>query len=247
MNFSSHKIKGFLLGAVLVAFSMSGCAGSKMAGNPDESLRPPAGALRQPENRGTAPEPSSVAEGSLWRDNGRLGMMFANAKARQVGDIVTVRIVESSSATNKATTKTGRNSSVAGGLTNFFNMEQGYPSDRPFFNPFSSLGASLESDFDGSGTTARSGALNAYMTARIVDILPNGNLYIQGYREIRVNHENQVITLTGLVRPRDISADNVVQSTYIADARIAYSGTGIVNDRQQPGWLMRILDKVWPF
>lgn len=248
MNFSSQKIKRILLGAVLVAFSVSGCAGSKTAGNPDESLRPPAGALRQPENSSIAPESSSsVAEGSLWRDNGRLGTMFANAKARQVGDIVTVRIVESSSATNKATTKTGRNSSVTGGLTNFFNMEQGYPSDRPFFNPFSSLGASLESDFDGSGTTARSGALNAYMTARIVDILPNGNLYIQGNREVRVNHENQVITLTGLVRPRDISADNVVRSTYIADARITYSGTGIVNDRQQPGWLMRILDKVWPF
>ncbi|MEJ2038407.1 MAG: flagellar basal body L-ring protein FlgH, partial [Desulfosarcinaceae bacterium] len=197
-------------------------------------------------NRNGLYAPAS-AEGSLWQDNGSLGMMFANAKARNVGDIVTVRIVETASAKNKATTKTGRTSNITGGLTNFFNMEQGYPADRPFFNPFSSVAASLDSQFDGTGSTERTGALNAYMTARIVEILPNGNLYIQGNREVRVNNENQIITLTGLVRPRDISADNVVQSTYIADARIAYSGTGIVNDRQRPGWLMRILDIVWPF
>ena len=85
------------------------------------------------------------------------------------------------------------------------------------------------------------------MTARIVDILPNGNLVIQGNREVRVNHENQIITLTGLVRPRDISADNVVLSTYLADARISYSGSGIINERQRPGWLTRVMGKIWPF
>ena len=106
-----------------------------------------------------------------------------------------------------------------------------------------------ESSFNhqGTGTTQRSGALSAYMTARVVDVLANGNLFIQGNREVRVNHENQIITLSGIVRPRDISAENVIQSTYIADAQITYSGTGIVNDRQKPGWLTRVIDKVWPF
>ena len=78
-------------------------------------------------------------------------------------------------------------------------------------------------------------------------MLSNGNLIIQGNREVRVNHENQIITLTGMVRPRDISADNVIMSTYIADARISYSGSGIVNDKQRPGWLVRLLDNIWPF
>jgi flagellar L-ring protein precursor FlgH len=247
MCISKSNGKWLFCGAVLVAFLTAGCAASKTAGIADEPLAPQTGTGNQAANSRPGPGPSTAGEGSLWRDKGGLGPLFVNAKARQVGDIVTVNIVESSRATNKATTKTGRNSSVSGGLTNFFNMEQGYPSDRPFFNPFSSVTAGLQSDFDGSGTTARSGALNAYMTARIVEILPNGNLCIQGNREVRVNNENQVITLTGLVRPRDISADNVVRSTYIADARITYSGTGSVNDRQQPGWLMRILDKVWPF
>jgi flagellar L-ring protein precursor FlgH len=72
-------------------------------------------------------------------------------------------------------------------------------------------------------------------------------MIIEGNREVRVNNENQIITLTGMVRPRDISSDNMILSTYIADARISYSGSGIVNDRQKPGWLSRILDVIWPF
>jgi len=109
------------------------------------------------------------------------------------------------------------------------------------------VNGNISSDFEGTGETERSGALNAFMTAMIVDVMPNGNMVIEGNREVRVNAENQMITLTGLVRPRDISADNVILSTYIADARISYSGTGVLNDRQKPGWLTRALDKVWPF
>lgn len=186
-------------------------------------------------------------DGSLWVERGSLSEMFMNPKARQIGDIVTIRIVESSKATNNATTKTGRTTSMSAGLDNFFNLEQQYPSTKKFFNPFSPVAGNFDSQFDGSGTTARSGALTALISARIVQVLPNGNFVIEGNREVRVNNENQIITLSGIVRPRDISSDNVVQSTYIADARIGYSGSGILNDRQKPGWLMRILDSVWPF
>lgn len=77
--------------------------------------------------------------------------------------------------------------------------------------------------------------------------MPNGNLKIKGTREVTVNNEKQLITLSGIIRSRDISPDNIVLSTYISDAMIAYSGDGIVNERQRPGWLARILDVVWPF
>jgi flagellar L-ring protein precursor FlgH len=180
-------------------------------------------------------------------DNGALGTMFINAKARHVGDIVTIKIVETSSATNKAATDTDRNTSLAVGLNSFFNLEDRFSSSSKFFNPFAPVDSSYQGAFAGSGSTARSGALNAYITARIIQILPNGNLIIEGNREVRVNNENQVITLTGVVRPRDISAQNLIQSTYIADAKISYSGSGIVNDQQRPGWLTRILDNIWPF
>ena len=185
--------------------------------------------------------------GSLWVDNGSLSEMFINAKARRVGDIVTIKIVESSKATNNASTKTDRTTATKVGLTNFFGLENRFPSGSNFFNPFSSVQSDYSNTFDGNGSTARSGDLTAYMSARIIQVLPNGNLVIEGNREVRVNNENQIITLTGIVRPRDISSANIVQSTYLADARISYSGTGVLNDQQRPGWLARILDKVWPF
>ena len=192
-------------------------------------------------------QPPQRCEGSLWNEQGPISNLFVSIKARQVGDIVTIKIVESSTASNNATTQTGRQSSVSGGATNFFGWENSYDSSDKFFNPFGTVKGGLESTFDGSGTTTRSGSLSAYMTARITEILANGDYRIVGTREVTVNNEKQYMMLSGLVRPRDVSADNVVLSTYIADAKIAYSGAGIINDRQQPGWLARMLDSIWPF
>lgn len=194
-----------------------------------------------------APPAPPVSPTSLWNDNGPHASLFANAKARRVGDIVTVKIVEASQAANNATTDTSRESSISAGIDNFFNLESKFPATRPGFNPFAKVKGSLSSDFKGDGSTERSGNLTAQMTARVTEVMPNGNLRIIGAREITVNHERQTIVLTGLVRSRDISADNEVLSTYIADAQIAYSGTGVVMDRQRPGWLGRALDVIWPF
>ena len=191
-------------------------------------------------------QPEQSTDGSLWSERGELAEMFSNPKARRIGDILTIKIVEASSATNKASTTTDRSSGISAKVDGLFNLENEISASKSF-NPFSAVAGSLSSDFEGTGATQRSGALNAYMTARVVDTLPNGNLIIEGNREVRVNAENQLITLTGIIRSRDISADNVIMSTYIADARISYSGSGVLNDRQRPGWLMRVLDKVWPF
>ena len=105
----------------------------------------------------------------------------------------------------------------------------------------------MSSDFDGSGSTSRSGDLSAFITCRVTQVLPNGNLHIVGSREVLVNHETQMIILSGVIRPRDINDDNVILSTFVSDAKIAYSGSGIVNDRQRPGWLANLLNSVWPF
>ncbi|MCB2147978.1 MAG: flagellar basal body L-ring protein FlgH [Deltaproteobacteria bacterium] len=183
----------------------------------------------------------------MWQDDAPLISMFADQKARTVGDIVTIKIAESSAATNKASTATDRSSSLSASVDAFFNMEKRFPADQPFFNPFSKVAGGVQSDFQGNGTTKRSGDLNAYITALVTQVLPNGNLVVTGSREVLINSENQIIQLTGVVRPRDISSDNQVLSTYVADARISYSGTGVVNDRQKPGWLTNIVMKVWPF
>jgi flagellar L-ring protein precursor FlgH len=133
-------------------------------------------------------------------------------------------------------------------LKNFLGFEENdrFPSGSGF-DPFGSIEGSTSNSFKGSGATKRSGNLAASITARVTRVLPNGNLEILGKREITVNNEKQYIALTGIIRPRDISSNNVVLSTYISDAKIVYTGTGVVNDRQNPGWLARVLDTVWPF
>jgi flagellar L-ring protein precursor FlgH len=245
---STGKV-ALLLVTLIPMIGMLGCAGlfSKPFGpvqsrpiayDPDQKpLYPPTASQR--------PEPS--AQGSLWEENAPLASLFSDQKARRVGDVVTIKIVESSTATNKASTDTDRSSSMSASLDAFFNAEKRFPADQPFFNPFSKVAGGLESAFQGTGTTKRSGDLNAYITALVTQILPNGNMVIVGSREVLINNENQIIQLSGVVRPRDIDADNHVLSTYLADARISYSGTGIVNDRQKPGWLSKIMMAVWPF
>lgn len=196
-------------------------------------------------------EPVVKHDGSLWQDDSPLSELFINPKAGKIGDIVTIKIVESSSASNKASTNTGRSSSLSMGVDSLFGLENRYKSSNamphPFFNPFAKVQGGLSSTFDGSGTTARSGDLTAFITAKVTKVLPNGNLNIAGTREVIVNNEKQTIALSGIIRPRDISPNNIILSTYISDAKIAYSGAGIVNDHQRPGWLSRILNWISPF
>ena len=246
--FDVHRIAVTVLLLFGSAF-LGACAKPAVSASPTPSptqLAPvPAPAPPDVVLKGSANQ--NANNGSLWVDEGSLSQMFINAKARRVGDIVTIKIVENSKATNNATTKTGRTTDMSVGLTEFFGLENRFSSGSNFFNPFSPVTSEYDNNFDGSGSTARSGALTAYISARIIQILPNGNLVIEGNREVRVNNDNQIITLTGVIRPRDISPDNIVQSTYIADARISYSGSGVLNDQQRPGWLARILDSIWPF
>ena len=230
-----------LLGAMLVM----GCAGGRAQMPPPDSVPTAAPAVVV-----VPAAPGVDHQGALWTDDGAMTDLYTNVKARQVGDIVTVKIVENSSASNTADTTTGRESSITAGIDNLLGLENRYNNQtakHPFFNPFGQIKGGLTNDFTGSGKTSRSGDLSAYVTASVVTVLPNGNLFIVGSRQVTINNERQILTLSGAIRSRDISPDNVVLSTYIADARITYSGSGVVNERQQPGWMARMLDVVWPF
>lgn len=177
---------------------------------------------------------------SLWSEDIAFGDLFSDPKARRAGDVVTIRIAESSSASNSADTSTDRESSLSAGIDKLFGIDAATLQDY-------SVSGSMGSEFEGAGSTSRSGKLDAYITARVVEVMPNQNLKIIGSREIMVNNEKQIMTIYGVVRPRDISEDNVVLSTFVADARIAYSGAGIVDDRQRPGWIANALNSIWPF
>lgn len=241
-----HTNRPKILMQLVVLIMLAGCSSSTSTRNTTIDSTP-SPAMAQSIQMQRSSDNYEPAQGSLWVEQGGLGEMFINQKARRIGDIVTIKIVEAASATNQASTNTDRKNDMSIGLSNFFGLENRYTATSSFFNPFSSLTSGYDSEFEGAGATKRSGALEAFITARIVQQLPNGNMIIEGNREVRVNNENQIITLTGMVRPRDISSDNIILSTYIADARISYSGSGIVNDRQKPGWLARLLDMIWPF
>ncbi len=186
-------------------------------------------------------------EGSIFNVEGGKNLYDDN-RASQIGDIVMVKIVETSSGSKKADTKTERESTVTGGISSLFGLEQWYSNKNPYFTPSSSsLNATLTNDFEITGETKRNSSVTATISARVVDVTVDGNLSIRGYREVKVNNETQHIILSGIIRSEDISPDNSVLSSYIADARIEYSGTGALGDKQQPGWLASILDIIWPF
>lgn len=188
---------------------------------------------------------ADYSNGSIWQASS--GAMADDLKARRKGDIVTIVITETASASKEAKTGTKRGSSVNAGIPNFMGLESAGVFKNNLGDLSKLINASVDSKFEGSGSTSRAENLKATMTARVLDVLPNGNMLIEGRRNIKVNNEDQEIILEGTIRPRDIGPDNVVNSIYIADARISYSGSGIISDRQSPGWLMNIVDKLWPF
>lgn len=211
------------------------------------------GCITLPEDRpNTASLNISIPEPQIQRLDGAIYAqnmpvrMLGDFRARNIGDIVTVNVVETSSASKKATTKTSRSSSVAAGVSSLFGFQKAIEDKNSRFSADSMIEGSTKNDFDGSGATTRDSTVTASISCRVVSVMPNGNLSIYGSREIRVNNEKQFMVLTGIVRPEDIAADNTIPSSYIADAHIIYNGRGVIAEKQSPGWLARILDYVWP-
>lgn len=238
---------------IAAAAMLSACAGG--LGQTGER-RPPAQAFERQE-ASKPPEPAlkdPAGDASLWKHASHRDL-FKDLRAFQVGDLVTVNIVETSKASKKANTKSGRESSIEAGIDNVLGWENklkyltslGNRKVRGSFDNNPMFKASLKNSFDGSGETSRDESMTASITARVIAVEPNGNLLIEGSREVKVNNENQIIILTGVIRPQDISPNNTILSSYISDARIAYSGTGSVSDKQRPGWLTSLIDFVWPF
>ena len=226
---------------------LSGCATTAQMAAPEVQTEETQG----PQFETMSPVVSS--EGSLWTDTGSI-RLFSDMRAREVGDLVTVRISEKPTGKLYAQTQTSRDSSIEAGITDALgymkaledkNKKSGTDSSR--FDRTSMFKANFKPSFTGQGTNNREGELDAYVTARVVQVLANGNLRILGRQEIMVNNETQHITISGIIRTEDIDTNNEVQSTYVADARIEYSGKGVIADKQRPGWLMRVLDRVWPF
>ncbi len=192
------------------------------------------------------PIPAPKTVGSLWQEENGRAYLYEDLRAMRVGDIITIKIVENQKGSKTGDTTAERKSSIENGIT-------GGTAGLPLFsfggNLAKKLGveASAENKFGGKGATSRADTLTGTVSAVVTEVMPNGNLKIEGHREVTINAEKQTMYLTGAVRRVDVDTKNTVLSTAIADAKIEYVGAGVVDDVQRPGWLVRILDWIYPF
>ena len=222
---------------------LAGCNATRQSPSVMPPITPPQ-AYHEPEERYENP-------GSLYAAAEQDGL-FADTRARRVGDIVMVKVVENHKAKNKTDITNSKQNSNDYGVSAFFGE------NKANFVPGVGVGPSMPVGGVGFGTTSNSDStvsgeiknentVTATIAARVTRVMPGNLLQIEGAREIRVNGETQYMVLTGLIRPMDVDADNTITTNRIADAQIAYYGKGILSDKQKPGWFTRLMDIVWPF
>jgi flagellar L-ring protein precursor FlgH len=183
------------------------------------------------------------ANGSLFTDSGANGGLFRDFKARQAGELVFVDVVEASTAAVSSGAKRGRDSGAVGGITNAVGAL-----------PISGasavsgvIGALGQRKFEGNGQTQRDSEVRARITARVLEVLPNGDLKIEAMKLVKINKETELVAVTGIVRQTDLAADNSIPTTFIGDLRVEFNGKGVASADNAPGWLFRLFDKISPF
>ncbi|SIO39292.1 flagellar basal body L-ring protein FlgH [Halodesulfovibrio marinisediminis] len=220
---------------ILAALMLTGCQAAKEKPVPSMPVAEPPQLL--------TPEMARANPGSLFQPT-NADFLFADNRARRVGDIVMVNIVENASAKNKADTTSDKDSSIDLGVDAFLGKSS-LPLLGKLSNPM--VKASGKNKFKGEGETNRENKFTATVACRVLRVSPGGLLQIEGVRETQVNNETQYLMLTGLIRARDIADNNSILSSQVANARIKYFGEGVIADKQKPGWITRLMDTVWPF
>lgn len=201
-----------------------------------EEMPPPGQRLPFPVRR-------PPANGSLFTDGAKNTHLLVDFKARAVGDLVFVDVVETSIAGVSSAANRSRNSGTIGGLT-------GLVGALPLGGAETAgavIGGLGNRTYEGSGSTERASRVRARITARVIEVLPNGDLRIQAVKLVRINKETEQLAVTGIVRSRDLAADNSIPTIAIGDLRVEFSGKGIASKDNAPGWLYRLFDKINPF
>ncbi|PSC05230.1 flagellar basal body L-ring protein [Alsobacter soli] len=241
--------------AVLVgaAFALAGCGTADRLANvgkapalsaiADPTAQPGYKPVQMPMPQ---PEPVSYAPNSLWRQGAR--GFFKDQRARQIGDLLTVKVKVTDKANIDNATKRSRANGDTMTATGFFGAEKnlGKVLDERT-DPSNLVNATSSMASAGAGSVKRSEELVTNVAAVVTQLLPNGNLVIEGKQEIRVNFEVRELVVAGVIRPEDIDSDNTIDSTKIAEARIAYGGRGQITDVQQPRYGQQVMDILLPF
>ena len=187
---------------------------------------------------------SVTSPGSMWKSS--TPSLFEDLRASRIGDILTVIIDEQSKGEGDASTSLSKESGMDLGVSNFLGLMTAIGKRYPDMDPSALIKIMKNSDFTGDGSTSRTGKLEGRLAVRVRQVLPNGDLFIEGHKVILLNEEELHFYVSGVVRQLDVSSDNSLRSSLIADAQVEFSGRGVVADQQKPGWLHRLVDKYSP-
>jgi len=246
------------LAACALAAALSACA------PPAQKIPSPMTSLTPPVTQ--APSPAHNP-GSLYSQAAQPNYLYEDNRARRIGDIVMVNVVEKSNAKNKSKTKSNKKNSMTDSVDNYFNQHSMTPIPgnsqlkgatgidvAGFLGMQGYVGTgspiiknSTNNQFDSDGETSRESTVTYTIGCRVVNILPGGVMQVEGARQVRVNDDTQIMVVRGLLRPMDVGPDNTVSSSALAEAQVDMFGTGVLADRQKPGWLSRVLDNIWPY
>ena len=234
------KTESKLMMAYLAVAMFSGCASQAPPRDNYRPTLPPAYTSIEPVG------------GSIYQSSGDV-RLFEDVKARRIGDVITVLLQESTSASKSAKTSTDKNQETAVANPTFFGASPQF--NLPGFIPLDSnrdntLQQNLEAarSFEGEADSSQSNSLTGAITVTISDVLPNGNLVVRGEKWLTLNQGEEFIQISGIVRPQDVGTNNTVLSSQIGDARITYSGEGVLAESNEMGWWARFFNHpVWPF
>jgi len=253
----STTCRSLRLVALLVAATSLSACGSTLDRMMNIGSRPTFNPVQNPAERQAqvsmpmpAPNTAERQANSLWRPGSRA--FLKDQRASQVGDILTVVMTFSGEGGSLAGTNSRtRTTSESDGTTALLGFENTLwnrlPGPQGTITPASLLSLSGSTNQAGTGTTTRTDTMTSRVAATVTQVLPNGNLVIQGSTEMRLNYENRVVQVAGVIRPTDIDRLNQINYDRIAEARFAYGGRGQINDMLQPRWGSQILDILYPF
>lgn len=236
-------MKNLYLFSSIVAISfLSGCA--KPSADPKISMKPPAYVEEIPPKN----ESQVISNpGSLFGKGEN--PLFSDRKAMNVNDIVTVVISEVTNQSSKASKNVKEENKDNLGAGIVANAGGGLKGVADKVNKISNIGfeSGSSNNFSGSGSNTRNETFNTTISARIIKVLSNGNYFIEGSRELLINGEKQIIQISGVIRPYDISQYNQIDSKYIADAKIHYKTQGDIDRATTKPWGSKLIQSIWPF
>ena len=247
---ASHRRRSAISALLLATCALGGCSSidrlsqigeqPKLSAIDNPTTQPGYKPVQMPMPK---PEVASYNPNSLWRNGSRA--FFKDQRATHVGDLLTVTVNITDKANLSNETQRSRTNSEDSGITDFIGSKT---VTQPLkILPGRLLTTDSTSSADGKGSVNRTEALQTNVAAVVTQVLPNGNLVVEGKQEIRVNFEIRELVVAGIVRPEDIQSDNTIDSSKIAQARIAYGGRGQITDVQQPRYGQQVMDVLLPF